>query len=588
MRNIIISEVKYDVSISKESNAIQAASVIGYFDYPVICMGEYYEDKTEYNFTARKDKKVKTIRAYVNGKYRTLRPATKNDPKENILKLYAPTATLTADDILKRYCKECGSIVHPFEPEVTKDQVHYFDFVKGHYYPKCHAITLKKTRKNRKIKLSAKEAAITPTYKEHSVGGFKCTCCGGIFAENEVSVHPTIDQVIIREKFNEAKENDHRLERLDTMIDRGVFTEDETLYILNSRHAKDNPWNSGVEMDVDSAKDSWHTHINRLGGKLKDSVRKSINADKAWYEKYANVLNAIYSENADDASKDFEMEKCVVKEEMIGVNSDGDRINDDGSLNNSVEYSKDSTELSKELLNFWGYPKAKGAAGGKSVIWTAIRYSRDAAIKKVLAVKDQLSEGDLEWLREILGDKNIRISDTIRNLLPIREFKSNSSFIKSHTKYMNSPEWAALYAALLGETPTEPTPPKGNKPENVTNKEPVEQKYLIIDFYKSVENCKEGTIISFEYINGKFGKKAARPVFSNVNCATANKNALKTIDNMKKNYEFMGFKVIVRDMDRLCFKEHNKTASRIAMRKLWSDIENYAKMVKSTKYACLV
>lgn len=470
MRNIIISEVKFDLSINMECNVIQSASCTGYFDYPIICMGEEYVDL----------------------EHTSCAPKTK--PKDSGMNIF------NANDYGPQY----------------RYHVEYEE-IEGRRY-------LKEGDCNHKYEIYQTE------------DGYVCSHCG------------------------EFRPSEIKTTTVYTYLDAVGFELDE------------NGFNDNSFLD-------WYV-ADTKNPDLDGSGLHHRTSDPDFYDTYGGLLPEV-------EDKDWkENVKCRYYEDANGEQNEEEELielgeEDDDSENTVVaetEFSKEATELPMELLNFWGHACARHN-GGRSVIWTAVRYSRDKAIAKVMDVKDLLTEDEKEWLREILGDKAIGLNNVIKNLMPIRNWRSNDPWIKSHTAYMKSDAWLNAYARLLNK---QPEPPKPTTPAPTSNK------YLIIDFYNSLKNCREGSIIVFEYINGKFGNNATYPVFSDLNVEDANAKALARIENWKKKYEEKGYTVIVRNMDEICIKEYNKTASRIAMRKLWSDVKNYATLVKKTNYACLI
>lgn len=165
------------------------------------------------------------------------------------------------------------------------------------------------------------------------------------------------------------------------------------------------------------------------------------------------------------------------------------------------------------------------------------------------------------------------------------------------------------YLAIYRKRNTDPTPttpaPKGGKVKaiqelmsatgiytnamrtfytnNFSNK-----KYMVVDFYKALSNAKEGTIIGFKYINGKFEEPRTITFMSNLDVADGNKKGLAICKRMIGTAKALGFITMFRDMDAICMAEFNKEAKRIAVRSLWTNIEKYARLVKDTKFACLV
>jgi hypothetical protein len=115
-----------------------------------------------------------------------------------------------------------------------------------------------------------------------------------------------------------------------------------------------------------------------------------------------------------------------------------------------------------------------------------------------------------------------------------------------------------------------------------------DKKYFIVDYYKSLPTAKEGTLISFEYINGQFVNTNKTGFMSNISPEDANTKTMKRCNDLIAKYKSLGYVVMFRDMDKICIKEHNMTANRILVRKLWGDIANYARMIKKSNYACIV
>lgn len=151
-------------------------------------------------------------------------------------------------------------------------------------------------------------------------------------------------------------------------------------------------------------------------------------------------------------------------------------------------FSKDKTEITKELLNFWGYPKKKSDRmtddGYSSVIWTAVRFSREKAINRVVEMKENLTPKELEWLREILGDKNIALPWYIKNLVPNpkQNIKDRMEWLyKSREFIMNHPNH------------TPPTPKKGRTMNYINN--------VIRKTYIGAYTRKDGVKVKAHYRN---------------------------------------------------------------------------------------
>ena len=109
------------------------------------------------------------------------------------MKKEVPMHTDQPDDYgTQKVCLKCGNAVVEFEPEVVKNEVHYWDFVKGNYFPGM-----------KKPLMSVRH------YKEEEVSGWKCPECG-LLADDQVGQdnayeHTNLDMDDLREVFKLGK-----------------------------------------------------------------------------------------------------------------------------------------------------------------------------------------------------------------------------------------------------------------------------------------------------------------------------------------------------------------------------------------------
>lgn len=163
--------------------------------------------------------------------------------------------------------------------------------------------------------------------------------------------------------------------------------------------------------------------LEYLGGNHK-------NTDPEFYDTYDGLLEEIKDEFWTENVKSSYIEDVNTDDDIEVMDRTGEEDLSEVTQISENEFSKESTELDPKLLGFWGHPssligtsKKELRPAGRSVVWTAIRYSRKTAIDNVLKMKDMLDENELEWLREILGDKEITMSRDTLNKLPCKNTK---------------------------------------------------------------------------------------------------------------------------------------------------------------------
>jgi hypothetical protein len=193
-------------------------------------------------------------------------------------------------------------------------------------------------------------------------------------------------------------------------------------------------------------------------------ARVDLNAEEtSWMAAHEHLLETI---NEDDVST---WECNTYDDEMVDSHA---------SLDNAT-FTAEYTEINKESYKIFGTNK-----GMDSAIWIAIRYSKQAAINMITRVKDDISEEDKEYLREIILDDTITLPKYIRTILPQHNhYKSLTCWLKTittGTKYTES-------GHKIGYRPYPGTFAQARKEIERRAK-----KTLHIDYYKSTRSCPEG------------------------------------------------------------------------------------------------
>jgi len=239
-----------------------------------------------------------------------------------------------------RFCPKCGSTITKFSTDVYKVEVHYWPFGYNNYFPKDKS---------------------TRNYQEHDINGWVCPDCVRVFADNEVSIAPNIDNIIIRDKFYKAKE--------EGSVDMSVFNEDEQLMILNNKYLKKHHWNN-VELD----------------NSIELTYSKASKKDLKWIKDNKEMLNDIYDEYNDNAGVDKEKECCSLIEDAFqcDINSE---------LKEPIVGITWNTESSSNYMNVIGYNNER-TGYNHGVVWSSIMFGKSTAKRNLDSAIAKFSEHD--------------------------------------------------------------------------------------------------------------------------------------------------------------------------------------------------
>jgi hypothetical protein len=416
INTIISSSNEYDIVSTDSGNVV---SCIGNFSYSIVCIGEHYDDPTD-NY-----KVLKTFH------------------KVNIKQGESMVSSFTTDDFgPQRFCKVCGSRVHEFEPEVVKNEVHYWDFIKGNYFPGM-----------RKPLMTVRH------YKEEEVSGWKCDKCEsnvldtldyskfkthadfvkytstlkdeerfqtkGMFLDSEVSSTSTIEQIEIMEIYEALKEADSPIDFL---------TDEDGTILINMFYLSKHKWNNN-ELEMEDIKKVF----KNLKGK-----------DAKWLHDNASIVKKIYKDHADDVGRKAKEECCVLDENISAINQEGDMLKTDGSmtLSNATQFSKESTEMSKEACAIFGTNNAK-MGYNHSIVWKSMMYGKEFALKLLNEAIEHLTKEEYKYLLKLVEvdslDNKVKNEFSIRNY-GVRFIGNRYEFGKINVRNVSKTKYPKLVA----------------------------------------------------------------------------------------------------------------------------------------------
>jgi hypothetical protein len=201
--------------------------------------------------------------------------------------------------------------------------------------------------------------------------------------------------------------------------------------------------------------------------------------------------------------------------------------------------------MPRELINFFGIGNSKS-----SFLWSAIRYSRENAIKRLQKVEHLLTEETLDWCWEFLSDKDISISGKSKWLM------------NSAKKYISRDD--TIHTLPDDPTPTTPSPTRSSYGPKVVHMHiyPCMPKYGI----------KEGMLYLIAMEGDKVIKSAQ--YFS---MSTEDLKSQATL--LAKQCQEKGWDVNILDMCKVWNSKFGKYPRYTEVRKLWNDVSDYAKKV---------